>query len=126
MTTIPSLEAVGKHTPGPWLAASRLLSIVGLPVVATANGRSIASVAFFALGEAFANHNRESAANAALIAAAPDLLEALRRSRKIHAYLAVPEDLTRTMARMLSEKAIEIIDAALLKAVGDSNLQDGE
>jgi hypothetical protein len=46
--------------------------------VATSNGRSIASVTFFSLGKAFAQHDRESEANARLIAAAPALLEALQ------------------------------------------------
>ncbi len=66
-----------KHTPGPWLAAAKPSSRVGLPIVSTVNGRSIAGVTFFMLGEAFSNHDKESDANARLIAAAPELLEAL-------------------------------------------------
>lgn len=67
-----------KHTPGPWLAASHPSSVSGLPIVARPSGRSIASVTFFHLGEAFASHDAESRANARLIAAAPTLLEALQ------------------------------------------------
>jgi hypothetical protein len=67
-----------QHTPGPWLAAAKPSSVVGLPVVATTNGRSIASVTFFRLGDEFAAHDRESRANARLIALAPDMYEALK------------------------------------------------
>lgn len=65
------------HTRGPWIAAS-YSSVVGAPVVSQ-SGRPIASVTYFKLGDGFQNHDRESAANACLIAAAPDLLEALRQ-----------------------------------------------
>lgn len=65
-----------KHTKGPWIAAS-YSSVVGAPVVA-ASGRPVASVTYFHLGEGFDNHERESTANGRLIAAAPDLLEALK------------------------------------------------
>lgn len=71
-----------KYTPGPWMAASHPSSVSGLPVVARPSGRSIASVTFFHLGEAFASHDAESNANARLIAAAPALLEALERCRR--------------------------------------------
>lgn len=68
---------VVSHTPGPWLAASHPSSVGGLPIVGQ-QGRSIASVTFFHLGAAFEKHDAESRANARLIAAAPDLLAALR------------------------------------------------
>jgi hypothetical protein len=64
------------HTPGPWIAAP-YSSVVGAPVV-SASGRSVAKVTYFALGESFSNHDAESDANARLIAAAPEMLEALR------------------------------------------------
>lgn len=63
-----------KHTPGPWMMATRPSSIVGWPVVAPyAMGRSVCNVT--------AGHD-ESAANARLIAAAPDLLAALKDARE--------------------------------------------
>jgi hypothetical protein len=67
-----------KHTAGPWIAASRPSSVVGLPVVSQ-SGRSIASVTHFNLGEQFDNHDQESRANARLIAAAPELLSIVER-----------------------------------------------
>lgn len=66
-----------KFTPGPWIAAQRHSSKVGLPVVSSTYGRSIASVTFFGLGEQFKSHDEESYANANLIASAPDLYDAL-------------------------------------------------
>lgn len=73
-----------KFTPGPWLAAAAPSSVVGWPVVAQ-TGRAIASVAYLGIEpnkdrpqrKAF---NAESMANAHLIAAAPELYEALKRA----------------------------------------------
>jgi len=59
-----------KHTPGPWMAASRPSSIVGWPVVAPGDGgRSVCNIT--------TGHD-QSEANAHLISAAPDLLAALK------------------------------------------------
>ena len=75
--------AESKHTPGPWLAAAKPSSIVGWPIVQPATGRLICNINYVqrtvidpevAGDRAF---NRESEANARLIAAAPDLLDAL-------------------------------------------------
>lgn len=68
-----------KHTPGPWLAATKASSIVGLPVVAPqAMGRMICSVTHAGPAAACADYNAESEANARLIATAPDLLTEAR------------------------------------------------
>lgn len=68
---------MSKHTPGPWIAAP-YSSKVGAPVVSD-SGRSIASVTYYPMDqEIFKNHHEESAANGRLIAAAPDLLQALK------------------------------------------------
>ncbi|WP_176026500.1 hypothetical protein [Brucella intermedia] len=66
-----------KFTKGTWIAARKHSSKVGLPIVASPHGRSIAAVTFFGLGEQFKSHDDESYANAHLIAAAPDLYSAL-------------------------------------------------
>lgn len=58
------------HTKGPWMAAARPSSVVGWPVVSpAAMGRSICNVTV---------GHEDSEDNARLIAAAPDLLEALK------------------------------------------------
>lgn len=71
----------GDHVPGPWMAATGISSVVGLPVVAQ-QGRLICNVnhAHDPLhGKAPGDDafNREALATARLIAAAPDLLDAL-------------------------------------------------
>lgn len=80
-----------KHTEGPWIAAP-YSSVVGAPVV-SASGRPVARVTYFNLGDGFENHDNESAANARLIAAAPELLEALRDclNRFVEAFPAASE-----------------------------------
>lgn len=72
------------HTPGPWMVAARPSSIVGWPVVAQGLGRSICSLSWLGkkpddvTDEQFAAYRAEVEANGRLIAAAPDLLEALK------------------------------------------------
>lgn len=72
-----------KHTPGKWLAAAKPSSVVGWPVVASPMGQVICDVAIInkkpdhiSDGE-FSAYYAQVEANARLIAAAPDLLEAL-------------------------------------------------
>lgn len=91
------------HTKGTWIA-SPYSSRVGAPVVASPSGRPVANVTYFALGEGFENHQRESEANARLIAAAPELLDALVYARRF----MKPEDFD-----------IEYIDNAIKKAKGE-------
>ncbi len=101
---------MSEHTKGPWHAAS-YSSKVGSPVV-SASGRPIAQIVYFQLGEGFENHDRESAANGALIAAAPDLLEALKATRKqLHA-MGVGVDVRHAITDMA--------DMAIAKAEGRS------
>lgn len=58
-----------KHTGGTWRAAAKPSSIVGWPIISSPQGKSVANVH---------GTDEESAANARLIAAAPDLLTALQ------------------------------------------------
>jgi hypothetical protein len=61
-----------KHTSGPWVAKERSPVLYGVQI-ADRNGRSIAHVESWE-----GNAEKESAANAVLIASAPDLLDHLR------------------------------------------------
>lgn len=66
-----------KHTPGPWNAASSASSVVGWPVVSQ-QGKPICDI--LGVPKGFPNeekHNAEAMANGHLIAAAPDMYEAL-------------------------------------------------
>lgn len=68
-----------QHTPEPWIVAAKPSSVVGWPIVAQ-SGRVIASLNYVQHSkidpkvEGDDAFNRESRANGALIAAAPDLL----------------------------------------------------
>src|SRR5690606_27467430 len=74
----------GKHTKGPWMAATSPSSVVGWPVVGPM-GRSLCNASWMPkkaypdVSEAdYAAFNSECEANARVIAAAPDLLAALK------------------------------------------------
>ena len=110
-----------KHTPGPWLAAAKPSSIVGWPIVQPATGRLICNINYVqrtvidpevAGDRAF---NRESEANARLIAAAPDLLKALRALVAVHRALD-------TVGAMPADKAIAYgqAEAAIVAATGSA------
>jgi hypothetical protein len=65
----------GKHTGGTWLAAAKPSSVVGWPIISSPLARCVANVH---------GTDEESKANARLIAAAPDLLEALQYVLSAH------------------------------------------
>jgi hypothetical protein len=71
----PSIPSAG-FTPGPWMMAAIPSSVVGWPVVQQGVGRSICSISYLPR-EANPEVYAQSEANARLIAAAPDLYEAL-------------------------------------------------
>lgn len=73
-----------KHTPGPWVAAASPSSIVGWPIIGP-GGRAVASVHYRRGDTAEGQQiNAEAGANARLIAAAPDLLAALKAMMKYY------------------------------------------
>ena len=112
-----------QHTPGPWLAAEAVSSRVGLPVVRSGEkgGRLICNVncvadpmhGKVAGDDAF---NREALANAKLIAAAPEMVNALREAERYMIYFS-GEDLTFVGPGMPAD-CLRLIRAALSKAVG--------
>lgn len=100
-----------KHTAGPWMAASSPSSVVGWPVVGPM-GRSICNVSWMpkkaypdASEADYAAFNTECEANACLIAAAPELLAALKVVRE---------------KSYLPTHCAAVIDAAIAKAEGPS------
>jgi hypothetical protein len=104
---------MGKHTPGPW----RVVRIGTLSFVAQdadEEGRfAIASVAFPNYHpEGLAAARREQADNSLLIAAAPDLLAALRGMLSIH------DSVTLGQEREFREQWVPIARAAIAKAEG--------
>lgn len=104
------------HTPGPWIAAAKISSVVGLPVVASPDGRSVCNVTCIAYREPVdrkvegdGSFNRESMSNARLIAAAPDLLTACKRLVKA---IGIPSSIT-------IGDAVEQAEAAIARAEGE-------
>jgi hypothetical protein len=102
----------GQHTPGPWLRPA-------VQTVRASNGRLIARVD--AGGDI---SGKEVVANASLIAAAPDLLEAAREGRT---ELMISADNARDAAKTdprwegVAEKLMQrvrMMDAAIAKATG--------
>lgn len=75
---------LNRHSTGPWLAATKPSRVVGWPIVQQGTGRLICNINYIQTtsieprvgGEG--KFNKESEANAHLIAAPPDLLEALK------------------------------------------------
>lgn len=109
-----------KWTPGPWMAAAKPSSIVGWPVVQTRIGRMICDVNYVQHNQidpavtgdrAF---NTESGANARLIAAAPDLYEALAA---YHDHFGGLED--NSMLHEDARRCSQLARAALAKARGE-------
>jgi hypothetical protein len=77
------VSARAKYTPGPWMAAAGPSSVVGWPVVASPDGRSICNLSWQPKPsnvdeDTYVAFYTEVQANSHLIEAAPDMLEALR------------------------------------------------
>lgn len=108
-----------QHTPGPWRwadgyqasATSRNAPTVYIP------GREVCKLSSLMANE----HQAEAKANARLIAAAPDLLDACRlaaRNAEAELYM-LPVDADRAV-RTCREKQVAIYRAALAKATGEA------
>ena len=121
------LNAAAEHTPGPWMAAAKPSSVVGWPIVASPHGRLICNMAWVSpSAERSADPDvreylTEVEANAHLIAAAPDLAEALERAEQFIingtelGYIRMPDEGSRDPAL----DTLPAIQAALAKARGD-------
>jgi hypothetical protein len=102
---------MSKHTPGPWSVDA----VPGLPVYINAGDDGLRPVADInGLEDGINNDARreEQMANAALIAAAPDLLEACKGLRATIERL-LPE---RDLMSQITQKALIAADAAIAKA----------
>ena len=107
--------SAAKHTPGPW-KADLCLEGWGIHEVQRADGAGIARLA--EMQTAFAPDDKEGIANALLIAAAPDLLEALRAARRAmqEAEVAWCDGTPSAPVELLN--AISDAQAAIAKATG--------
>ena len=92
---------MSKHTPGPWRIEGGRLSE---KEIAGANGHNVIDLKYPA--------TEVSMADAALIAAAPELLEALRVAYRSLGVAAIRDDADRRAS------ALDVIRAAILKAEG--------
>lgn len=67
-----------KHTPGPWEINPRAKAMI-----MSESGRGIASAAVYSTNTGNGEHIEENLANAKLIAAAPEMLEALKYAKRM-------------------------------------------
>lgn len=89
---------MSKHTPGPWAKHGGVIRSLGM------NDRKVADVRVL---------DDEGQANANLIAAAPDLLEAIKAARDLWGDYLPPGNSN-------AMKAMKLVNAAIAKAEGQS------
>lgn len=109
-----------KHTPGPWRPNGLMVEVANGMALQVAAVRSCQSddvtVAVYAPAIGNAPRTMEQArANARLISAAPDMLEALRMAR------AAIDSYQRMDGQVCETAATRAIDAAIAKATGTSS-----
>lgn len=110
-TTEGRAQAEHAYTPGPWVLATFPGVVVGGPMLKFGNGEGQAQLAMCTLSETIDEAQRN--ANARLISAAPDLLEALKGIvADDDASVSLADQRARSDARMAAAKA------AILKATG--------
>jgi hypothetical protein len=98
-----------QHTPGPWVAHAESGMVSG----PTRGGRTLASV-----GQAHGNDPSELAANARLMAAAPDMLDALQAiTARIQGEWDHPALLAYGALGIINEDVLAIAGTAIAKAV---------
>lgn len=102
------------HTPGPWAVTGQRESARQI-VVKASNGRTIALVPFNTEREVDSGSPLTDGSDASLIAAAPELLDALERAEK-HVAKVCDETTRRDLPEWFGDLAI--IRAAIAKATG--------
>lgn len=100
-----------KHTPGPWKAFLKN----GIVAVTTASGKEVIHWSGFDSSE-FSTNTDE--ANARLIAAAPELLDALNKTRQGYRNLIELKLLPSAAYEDATREYIAVMDAAIAKAEG--------
>ena len=104
--------SAAKHTPGPWSIKDDTVNAIEPDVMAGE----------FYIAQCFGHsHHDEALANARLIAAAPELLEALQITRGNIASLGPAGALTPYTSY---QEWLAMVDAAIAKATGGQNEQD--
>jgi hypothetical protein len=109
------------HTPGPWSYHAQQRGILGEPETLRPNGynvRAVEPVKFGGtpLADVGTTHSATDEANARLIAAAPDLLEA---AEAVKAKITGPQVMTVGEANKLLAEVFNLIDPAIAKAKGE-------
>ena len=123
--TVRDGEGGGKWTPGPWVYEHRQDSFDGMfytQVFTPDNGEAVATVHWYPEQKPYGVTGTHREANARLIAAAPEMLEALERVRYI---CKIPlRDYFPTDAEMADSDFIyplDQADQAIARAKGESN-----
>lgn len=117
-----------RHTPGPWMAAAGPSSIVGWPVVGQM-GRSICNLSWlgkkpdYASDEVFAVYRAEVEANGKLIAAAPDMLDALDPFAVIASIIRPDLPDGTEIELRLNDQRIYVLDLGSLRAARKAYVQ---
>jgi len=112
-----------KHTPAPWTVDERTCSLDGVSIAWTIFSRDRICIADGQSQEHLGDtgiHEDECRANARLIAAATDMLSALRSSRDVlaRAIKAAAPDLFESDEDVNEHLTIKRMDAAIARAVG--------
>lgn len=110
-----------KHTPGPWSVFEHSWCETSISAPGTSNSICLLDINH-ATEESQEADEAQMAANAHLIAAAPELLEALRIARE---FMSIASDWNFHEAEINGEMRstydwLEVVDAAIAKATGDT------
>lgn len=118
--------SASKHTPGPWYAEmSPSLGTENVRILWDVHSHDRVGIARSQSQEHLGErgiHEQECRANAQLIAAAPDMLSALRSSRDVlaRAIKAAAPDLFESDEDVNEHLTIKRMDAAIARAIGDA------